>query len=147
GKLFHCSNFCTVPSGWRYSRVVPYSTLYMMVRLVGGGGVRSWVLRWLGPASGMTPVSSPEACVLGGALTGGGGGLSAGGKLTMRLWARTGPVCAKKIEPPRHKATAKNEREQGRRPLRSWSHIVDSPFAFLTSCLLCGSVPRWLVLI
>src|SRR5262245_44623145 len=87
GKLFHCSNFCTVPSGWTYSSVSPYSTLYITVRLVGGGGVRVCVLRCEGPASGITPVSSPLASVLGGAFTGGGGGASAGGKLTRRVWA------------------------------------------------------------
>src|SRR6516225_3800667 len=54
----------------------------MTVRLVGGGGARSWVLRMTGPGSGMMSVSSPLACVRGGALAGGGGGASAGGKVT-----------------------------------------------------------------
>src|SRR5206468_884584 len=40
----------------------------------------------------MTPVSSPLAWVLGGALTGGGGGLSAGGKLTTRFCAQVEPT-------------------------------------------------------
>src|SRR4051794_38254178 len=84
----------------------------MMVRLVGGGGVRSCVLRWLGPASGMTPVSSPLACVLGGALTGGGGGLSAGGKVTTR-------VCPKRTEPHRHRTHSETTNgEQQRTPAR-----------------------------
>ena len=74
-----------MPSGWTYSSVSPYSTLYITVRLVGGGGVRSCVFRIVGPASGRMPVSSPDDCVFGGDLAGGGGLLSAGGKLTLRV--------------------------------------------------------------
>src|SRR4051794_17967651 len=69
-----------------YSSVSPYSTLYMTVRVVGGGGVRSCVLRIVGPGSGSRLVSSPLAIVRGGSFTGGGGLLSAGGNSTRR-WA------------------------------------------------------------
>src|SRR4051812_9379573 len=69
-----------------YSSVSPYSTLYMTVSVVGGGGVRSWVLRIVGPGSGSRLVSSPLAIVRGGSFTGGGGLLSAGGNST-RSWA------------------------------------------------------------
>src|SRR5947207_7694146 len=90
GKLCHWSNTCTVPSGCTYLSFSPYSTLYITVRLVGGGGVRSCVLRIVGPASGRMPVSSPLACVLGGDFAGGGGLLSAGGKFTLRVCAISG---------------------------------------------------------
>ena len=40
---------------------------------------------WPGPASGMMSVSSPPACVLGGALTAAAAALSAGGKVTTPL--------------------------------------------------------------
>src|SRR6185436_19557190 len=86
GKLCHCSKTCTVPSGCVYLSFSPYSTLYITVSVVGGGGVRSCVLRIVGPGSGMTSVSSPPVCVFGGALAGGGGLPSAGGNCTSR-WA------------------------------------------------------------
>src|SRR5947208_4482039 len=59
----------------------------MTVSVVGGGGVRSCVLRIVGPASGMTSVSSPPVCVFGGAFAAGGGLPSAGGNWTSR-WAK-----------------------------------------------------------
>src|SRR3954470_21118692 len=86
GKLCHWSKTCTVPSGCVYFSFSPYSTLYMTVSVVGGGGVRSCVLRMVGPGSGMTSVSSPPVWVFGGALAAGGGLPSAGGNWTSR-WA------------------------------------------------------------
>ena len=60
-----------------------------VVSVVGGGGVRSCVLRIVGPGSGMTSVSSPPVWVLGGAFAAAGGLPSAGGKFTWR-WASSG---------------------------------------------------------
>ena len=55
--------------GFAASRIVGYVVAApACVSVVGGGGVRSCVLRIVGPGSGMTSVSSPPVCVLGGAF-------------------------------------------------------------------------------
>src|SRR6266436_6911197 len=84
GKLCHWSKTCTMPSGCVYLSFSPYSTLYITVSVVGGGGVRSCVLRIVGPGSGITSVSSPPVWVFGGALAGGGGLPCSGGNCTSR---------------------------------------------------------------
>src|SRR5262249_43924306 len=82
--------------------------------------------RWLGPASGMTPVSSPLAWVLGGALTAGGGGLSAGGKFTTR-------VCASSGADSDNAASVKNPTSPECKPL-FWARHLD---------FISGSPPWW----